>query len=505
MATRPTATFKLTDKTLFGNDAAEDEKDESVFQSYFVQRNEIASFLDETSSLRVLRAYRGEGKSAIIRNALHRLKAAEVINVKTTGPSLSPDITSTDSAAWTKGWKRQILGLLASEIGSRIGMAWSDDAMSLVEEAEQNGYKSRSFLSSVLDRLKISQLPEKKSIGATNHEKLVQRWMKDGSNLWLFVDDVDENFINTMEDRTKVASFFNACRQLINLIPELRIRTGIRPNVWKIIRADAESLGKVDQYIIDIRWDIAQLRDLLARRVEAYLRRMKQDAVLKSFEGIGGSYRAEQLIALLFDAEMDWGYNTTRNVAKHRQPHVVLSTLSRNRPRWMIELVKLAASRAANEKSPLIYLKHIVEVLDGFGRTRIDDLSAEYRSECAQVRDLVNAFADGAEDYSTADLHTLITNKILNHLDIYFVSTGRPQRPMQVAAFLYEIGFLTAREEVSEKEYKHYTFAEKPDLLHTRTNVDQGMTWEIHPVFRQALGMRTPTGQKKDNRKKRRK
>ncbi|MDY3563400.1 hypothetical protein R5W23_004903 [Gemmata sp. JC673] len=501
MPALPKATISLTDRSLFGNDAAEDEN-EDIFQSYFVERDEISRFMKDDSPFLILRAYRGEGKSAILRKALHLLKSADVVSVKTTGASLSPDVSSSDSAAWTKGWKRQILGLLASEIGSRIGAAWSDDAISLVEEAEKNGYKSRNFVSSILDRLRIAQVPEKKSLGTSNPEKTVQRWMKDGSTLWLFVDDVDENFVNSPESRAKVSSFFNACRQLINLIPELRIRTGIRPNVWKIIRSDAESLGKVDQYIIDIRWDILQLRDLLARRADAYLRRTKQNSALQYFAGIAGSYRAEQLISLIFEAEMDWGYDTVGQRQILRPPHVVLSTLSRHRPRWMIELAKLAAERAAIQKSPQIYKKHIVEVLDGFGRTRIDDLSAEYRSECAEVRELINAFADGAEDYSTADLQSRITNRILQHIDLSFTSSGRPSRPMQVAAFLYEIGFLTAREELPDGTYRHYAFAEEPELLHNRTNVDRGMAWEIHPVFRQALGLRTASGQKKNNDRK---
>lgn len=500
MSAKLKAAIKLNDASLFGNDAAEDEI-ESVFHSYFVDRPEITRFLDPNSQFLVLRAYRGEGKSAILRHAAHTLTKQEILTVRSTGGSLSPDISSEDPGAWTKGWKRQILGLLAAEIGSRIGMAWSDDSISLVEEAERNGFKSRSLVSSIVDRLTFSALPQKKAAAPIGDpEKVLQRWMQGRLEVWVFVDDVDENFVNTAQARAKVSSFFGACRDITNLIPEIRIRSGIRPNIWQIIRSDAESLGKVNQYCVDIRWDTPMLRAILARRVEAYLLRTDQQHVLDSIANLTGEYGDELLIALAFEKEMEWGFNSDTGRPRSRPPHVVMSTLSKHRPRWMIELAKLAATKAHELRVNQIGKSHIFDVLEGFGRTRIDDLSAEYRCECPQIREIINAFADGQEDFSTAELQTLIEKRITSHLDLTFASSGRSRQPLKIAAFLYEIGFLTARETLPSKEYRHYTFAEKPELLHNRTNLDRGMSWEIHPVFRQALGLRTSSGRKKDTR-----
>ncbi len=494
----------VSDTTLFGNDAAEDES-QQIFESYFLSRPEIDQFTDVSHRLRILRAYRGEGKSAILRMAFHVIKEKDYIAVRTTGASLAPDVTGSDPSAWTKGWKQAMFSHLASEIGAQIGMAWSDDAMSLVDEAERNGFRARSFTSGVLDRINGLKMPERRVLGTPNAERLLQRWQRGRPKVWLFVDDVDENFANTPEFRAKVAAFFSASRQVMTLVPDIRIRTGVRPNVWRIIRSDAESLSKVDQYAIDIGWDESLLRGVLAKRVEGYLLRTGQDAVLSRFDGMKPAIRDERLVAMAFDEPMEWGFDKEQMKPKYRPPHVVMATLSSHLPRWMIEIAKLAAAHATTSRSVTnakISKTDIVDVLEGFGRSRIDDLAAEYTSECAQVREIISAFADGAEDYSTAELHTAITNRIMQGTPVTLANCGRVTRPTQIAAFLYEIGFLTAREEGEDGHYVHYTFAQEPDLLHSRTNLDRGMSWEIHPVFRQSLGLRTASGAKIDTRKR---
>lgn len=66
---------------------------------------------------------------------------------------------------------------------------------------------------------------------------------------------------------------------------------------------------------------------------------------------------------------------------------------------------------------------------------------------------------------------------------------GNPS-PREIAYFLYQIGFLSAREDYTDGTYTHYFFAEKPELFVTENNIDQGMSWEIHPVFRQTLDLK---------------
>lgn len=63
----------IADAELFGNEMAEDE-DERLFSSYAYERDEFQGFLDPSVKLKVVRAYKGEGKSALLRWTFLRLR-----------------------------------------------------------------------------------------------------------------------------------------------------------------------------------------------------------------------------------------------------------------------------------------------------------------------------------------------------------------------------------------------------------------------------------------------
>jgi hypothetical protein len=209
------AKVDFSDESLFGNEAAELEK-EDIFSSYAVERPEVKNFLDADRSIATIRAYKGEGKSSLLRlvclQVRHRKPPSILIN--TIGSSISPEIEQADSDRWVRGWKTNLLKLAAREIGAKISMAFSDDAITLVEEAEANGFKSRSFVSSIIDRIKSSAIPiERTRLTASNPEPLLKRWSERGSPVWFVVDDIDQNFENTQMHKVKIAAFFVAIRQ----------------------------------------------------------------------------------------------------------------------------------------------------------------------------------------------------------------------------------------------------------------------------------------------------
>ncbi len=122
---------------LFGNDAAEDE-DLEVFRAYAIDRPEVPVFTDPNRPICIARAFKGEGKSALLRLVATRLRADESpLLIEARGKQLSPALQATDTDSWVRAWKGSMLQLLASKIGESIGMAWSDDSMSLVEEARE--------------------------------------------------------------------------------------------------------------------------------------------------------------------------------------------------------------------------------------------------------------------------------------------------------------------------------------------------------------------------------
>lgn len=474
--------INLADKSLFGNEAAEDEI-EDVFTSYAVERSEVGEFLSPENSLAIARAYKGEGKSALLRLASINLKVQDQdqIVIFMSAPSLSPNLETDDINKWLLGWKSNIVKRIADEIGARISMAFSDDAISLVEEAERNNFKSRSIVSAIVDRIHTSKIPIKKeSIVINDAEKLVSRWAeKKNLGIWLLLDEVDKNFKNTHRDCAKVAGFFDAIRQLCILIPQLKMRATVRPNVWTLIMPMFESMSHVKQYIFDLRWEQHDYYELLARRIKGYLKRKGQTDILSklSNDPLDGN---KQLISLIFRDPMQWGGTWTR------PPAIILHTLSRKRPRWLIELCSAAARAAAKDRREIIEVYDIRKALDEFGRQRVEDTVSEFMPQCPQIRQLIEAFAGQPECLSTENLISMIKLQILKktHLDIggFFKPT-----PYDVAHFLFQIGFINARKSLPESKYKHITFTENPLLLHTESENNSEYTWEIHPVFRTVL------------------
>jgi len=181
---------------------------------------------------------------------------------------------------------------------------------------------------------------------------------------------------------------------------------------------------------------------------------------------------------------MQWG-------EKQRPPHTLLFTLSKHRPRWMIELAKVAAASASRRGRSRIARDDIFDQLHTFGQHRIED---KFRSQCPELHELVAAFNRGIEDMSTAQLLSVIDNKILNHLTPSIVGVSGKPTNLNVAALLFEVGLFYGRREHSDGTYDHVTFTDRPTLLRARTSIDDGLKWEIHPVFRQALEIRDSSG-----------
>lgn len=367
--------------------------------------------------------------------------------------------------------------------------------MTLVEEAEQNGFRSRGFIGSIIDRLTGSakvggvgvEVPSRKRPTVTSVSGAVRRRAKDVPGVWLLIDDLDKNFENTRLQRIKIASFFDAVREMNRAVPELRIRAAIRPNVWTTIKMEFESLSHVEQYVHDLRWTEDDSRRLVARRIEGYLRRNNMWEAAESSISEYGADKEKALISLAFESPMRWGGGV-------RPPHVIVFTLSMHRPRWMIELCKVAATRAERSKHSRIMHDDLTGDLSEFGNRRIQDTVAEFKSQCGQIEELISAFAREPEQLTTSQLLQLIENKILTHLEPRIAGVPGQPKAVHVAAFLYEIGFFFGRRDYLNGTYQHVTYADLPSVFRSRSDPDAGLTWEIHPVFRQRLEMRDSIG-----------
>lgn len=191
------------DGTIFGNDAGEDELPD-VLASYFVDQEAFSPFLDLKNRLHIARSRKGMGKSALL-SKLH-IDIVETdpqaIIVRITGSQLAgstiPEFSNALEAQ--SYWISRICSRINMELGSRIGFAFSDTQMSLVEAAEVAGLKERNIVGALLRRIKFTKLPMEVMEPAPqlNPDLLLQRGIEDFGDkpVWFLVDDIDAAYID---------------------------------------------------------------------------------------------------------------------------------------------------------------------------------------------------------------------------------------------------------------------------------------------------------------------
>ncbi|MBD8644182.1 hypothetical protein IFT63_11365 [Stenotrophomonas sp. CFBP 13724] len=486
----------LSDEQLFGNEMAEDEE-ESLFSAYAYERSEFTSFIDSSAKLKVVRAYKGEGKSALLRWTFLRLKTFKnVIAHSAYASSLVPSALSTSEPLCVRLWKEAFIRVAAGALGARIDFKFSDDVVGLREEADRGGFAERGFVSAILARLK--DIPGKPELAGLADPLQALRRVAGANDvqIWLVIDDLDENFRDTEEDGIRIATALVAMRQLSNEVKEVRFRTSIRPSTWAIIKRKFEALSKIEPYVVDLQWTKDELEGMLAARVKAFLRRNSGVAVAS---GKIDSLSPRQAVSIGFDDPMPWGKKEVEKAGadiedsdKHRAPAVVIASLCRYRPRWMVELCKAAAKSAVKRRSDKIGLDDLTKNLEGFGRTRIDDLIAEFRAQCERIELIIHSFKGKSNIFKTDEIVRHLKNNVSGK-DVRIAGlSGRPSET-EIIRFLFQVGFITARRDFVGGDYRHYSFFDEPSLLADGAS-DLGVSWEIPSCFRQALQLSNQAG-----------
>ncbi len=278
-----------------------------------------------------------------------------------------------------------------------------------------------------------------------------------------------------------LGTFFSACRYLTQDIQGINFRVTMRSDVWPIIRRYDEASDKTEQYMYEIHWDNEDFRKLLSRRILSESIESKFDLPERHQKDSDEKYE-ERIISMIFEPKMPWGQ-------KDIYTYKVIHTLSYFRPRWAIQLCKLAQKNASRWDRSKIIKQDIDDVWGEYGKKRISDLVSEHKHQCNDIEELINAFR-GADRLLTRDqLCSHIQRHILNHMNVIIEGKARTSS-IEIAHFLFRVGFIVARSDEDENGYTHYHFSDMPDFLSSRTNADFNVKWEIHPCYREALDIK---------------
>jgi hypothetical protein len=305
-------------------------------------------------------------------------------------------------------------------------------------------------------------------------------------NVWIMIDDLDATYQNTKEESLELSTFFSACRYLLQDMKGVFVRVTMRTDVWALIRRFDESLDKTDQYVSEINWLQKDFLQLLFLRIKAHLDKLRIPLPTVPAH-VPERDAQERVLELIFVPKMDWGSSVAMGI-KTVDTYKVIYTMSYERPRWAIQLCKLAQAACVRKGQKLITKEILDEVWGEYGAKRIADLVAEHKHQCPELEELLNAFRGCERLLSRADLVKWINNRICSHLGPSIEGPGT-RSALDIARFLYRLGFIVARSDSSDGSgsYEHYRFDQMPDFLSARTNDDFGVKWEIHPCYREAL------------------
>ena len=130
----------------------------------------------------------------------------------------------------------------------------------------------------------------------------------------------------------------------------------------------------------------------------------------------------------------------------------------------------------------------------------VQDIVNEFKYELLNIEPLLYRMAPTAKEIKDKKKNTYVytTSELINKIknirqNIALKLTYQHNTTdMDIAHFLYKIGFITARKTINNKiDRKHYD--EKKQLLKSGSIGDGGYNWEIHPSYRSAIS----TAQKK--------
>ena len=464
----------------FGNEAADDVDDEEL-KSYFVTQESFEKFLNENKRLQVIKAKKGMGKSALIKwiglEVSKKYENALVIKIR--GSELSREnFKLTNQLAepndYISDWIIRLCAVANRELAKKIDFAYRDDEISLVESTEVQGFKEKNLISCLLQRFKniLGKLQPEPTTNI-NHPEILKRIESFyDSKIWILIDDLDATFQNTNKEKVNLGSFFSACRYMTQDLKGVNFRITLRSDVWPVIRRHDEAMDKIEQYISEIEWTEEDFKQILCRRIQ------------KEFSEDSIDLTDHELLKKIFKDTVFWN-------EKQVPTYQVLYILAYNRPRWGIQLCKLAQDDALKKNMSHIEKLNIDARWGEYGLKRISDLVVEHKHQCAQVEDLITSFRGLERRFSQLDLLELIRKKILGSLTVQIDGQMIPKnKPEAIADFLYRIGFMMPRSEEDNYGYHHYSYSELPDLFSGRNNHGFNFIWEIHPCYRESLNIK---------------
>lgn len=472
------------------------EGDRHILDRAFVAPNQLAEVLScPSGSPRVLAGNKGIGKTALL-EWLHAAAVKEKIPVLFLRPD-DLDTSAAKEASDIGTLKREmyhaLLSGVAGALGSHVSGLMSGDAAALYKTAIATGHREPDFgtklltvLSSVSKQVtKVDASALAKDLeSATPQIRLgdvVSRYLTSSGKLFfLLFDDTDQVASpDRPEHLNRIWALLLAVRKLTQAMPQLRCFLTLRMEVWmRLLNSEQGQRDQVDHFrtlVVFLRTHDEQLRAILERRLALAAQECGLDPQ-RSYEAF---FEGREVCLPTSDQTRRW--------------RSFLLKSSRERPRDMIQLVQHLGRNAVDSGALQISQRDVDAIMEKYSRERAEDLAREHQYDCASFLDVVRSFAGCSFELPFEDLRRhlrSIPSRFSASVRRKLMKPDDDEDAIAILALLHESGFINPRipDKTRPREFSHVTFLDDPSFVQSsRWNDMQGVTWEVHPVFRSYL------------------
>lgn len=458
---------------LFGELAAEDEGIDQFKENFF----KVSTYdkIHNERPLRILVAHKGIGKSALLRMSYLQDKDKDLLALWVQPNDIGDlGLVKDDIDQWQliEKWKEGLYKRIIELVFKELKITPDKE---IVNNAITKGLALIDAITSVM-----KGASEKLNIDES--KKIVAKQYLKNHQIYIYIDDLDRAWEGTSENVKRISALLNAVRDISNQCPSIRFRISLRSDVYYLVRTADESTDKIDGNVIWLNWTQHELLVFLVKRVRNFLGDKVDETQLMKIPQFELVKYLSPIMDEYFMGEGKWN---------HKPIHYILLSLTRRRPRDLVNLCTQAAREANDNKHTKIKTNDWEAIFPRYSQDRLQDTINEHRYELPEIERLLLGMKPSHQQKKQAGSHKYSDEMLLRKIDgitqkgAFKFANGKKASSKELRTFMYKINFLVARKDAKDG-YIDRKFFEDNKYLSTEY-AEFGYEWEVHPAFRWAL------------------
>ncbi len=121
----------------------------------------------------------------------------------------------------------------------------------------------------------------------------------------------------------------------------------------------------------------------------------------------------------------------------------VIHILSAGRPRWSLQLCRLAVQYSmrlkSDNKPKIINFFLLTKILKNYGRLKLIDMIREHNHQCKQIEDVLYTFVTQNKIFTKTKLLNFIRIQLVDNTNIFLDNSDKKANEEEIANFLFQV------------------------------------------------------------------